>query len=142
MSRVRIPSPAPLSSYPLSISLEATNVGERAADEVVQLYHRDLRATVTRPLKELRGFARATLEPGGSTTVTFGLAVEQLAFTGVDGELRIEPGHHRVMVGTSSADLPLEGGFEVIGEVRTLPVRSRFFSNVEIGRPPTTDPGA
>ena len=117
----------------VAISVEVANVGERIADEVVQLYLRDLQASVTRPLKELRGFARVTLEPGTSTTVTFGLAVEQLAFTGIDGRLRIEPGRHRVMVGTSSADLPLEDQFEVLGEVRILPARSRFFSTVRVG---------
>jgi beta-glucosidase len=117
----------------VAISVEVANVGERAADEVVQLYVRDLQASVTRPLKELRGFARVSVEPGTSRSVTFGLAVEQLAFTGVDGRLRIEPGHHRVMVGTSSADLPLEGRFEVIGEIRDLPARTRFFSSVEVG---------
>jgi len=51
----------------------------------------------------------------------------------VDGELRIEPGHHRVMVGTSAADLPLEGRFEVVGETRALSARSRFFATVEVG---------
>ena len=116
----------------VEVSVELANVGERTADEVVQLYVRDLQASVTRPLKELRGFARVSLEPGARQTVTFGLAVEQLAFTGVDGTLRIEPGHHRVMVGTSSAELPLEARFEVIGDVRELPARNVFFSTVRI----------
>ncbi len=116
----------------ISISVDVTNVGDRTADEVVQLYVRDIGASVTRPLKELRGFARVTLEPGSTRTVTFGLDAEQLAFTGVDGRLRVEPGRHRIMVGTSSADLPLSCGFEVIGEVRQLPARTRFFSTVRL----------
>ncbi len=116
----------------VALSVEVANVGERAADEVVQLYVRDLHASVTRPVKELRGFARVTLAPGERRTVTFGLAVEQFVFTGVDGRLRVEPGRHRVMVGTSAADLPLTAEFEVVGEVRQLTARSRFFTTVEI----------
>jgi beta-glucosidase len=114
------------------ISVEVVNVGEREADEVVQLYMRDLAASVTRPIKELKGFARVTLAPGERRRVSFHLAAEQLAFTGVDGRLVVEPGRHRVMVGTSSADLPLQGEFEVTGEPRRLPVRNRFFTSVEL----------
>jgi beta-glucosidase len=114
------------------ISVDVANVGEQPADEVVQLYVRDLQASVTRPLKELRGFARVSLEPGDKRTVTFGLGAEQLAFTGVDGTLRVEPGRHRVMVGTSSQDLPLVAEIGVVGELRRLPARSRFFSTVEL----------
>jgi beta-xylosidase len=72
---------------------------------------------------------------GDGCRVTFRLAAEQLAFTGVDGRLIIEPGRHRVMLGTSSADLPLAAEFEVIGDVRRLPARSRFFSLVEVSEP-------
>jgi len=64
--------------------------------------------------------------------VTFGLDAEQLAFTGVDGRLRVEPGRHRIMVGTSSADLPFSCEFKVVGEVRQLPARTRFFSTVRL----------
>ena len=116
----------------LHVSVEVANVGGRTADEVVQLYVRDLQASVTRPVKELKGFARVTLEPGRCRTVRFTLAAEQLAFSGVDGELVIEPGRHRVMVGTSSVDLPLVGEFEVVGERRQLPARRRFFTDVEV----------
>ena len=62
------------------------------------------------------------------------LDVEQLAFAGVDSTLRIEPGRHRLMIGTSSADLPLSEEIEVVGELRSLPTRSRFFTTVEISR--------
>ena len=101
-----------------SISVEVANVGDRAADEVVQLYVRDVLASVTRPVKELRGFARVHLAAGQRRTVAFTLAAEQLAFTGIDGSLIVEPGWHRVMVGTSSVDLPCSGAFEVVGETR------------------------
>jgi beta-glucosidase len=115
------------------IDVEVANVGHRAADEVVQLYVRDLASSVTRPVKELKGFARLTMEPGERRTVGFTLAAEQLAFTGVDGRLVVEPGRHRVMVGTASADLPLVADLEVVGEPRHLAARSRFFTAVEVG---------
>jgi beta-glucosidase len=117
----------------VAISVEVANVGEREADEVVQLYVRDLAASVTRPVKELKGFARVALAPGERRMVRFALSAEQLAFTGVDGELVVEPGRHRVMVGTSSVELPLRGVFEVTGEPRRLAARSRFFTAVEVG---------
>ena len=116
----------------ISISIDVTNVGEREADEVVQLYLRDLAASVTRPVKELRGFMRVTLSPGEQRTITFRLTAEQLAFTAVDGSLIVEPGRHRVMVGTSSADLPASAEFEVTGKTRRVSQRSRYFSVVEV----------
>ena len=120
----------------IAVSVDVANVGESTADEVVQLYLRDIHASVTRPVKELRGFARITLAPGERRTVTFGLGVEQLAFTGVDGRLRVEPGRHQVLVGTSAVDLPLAAEFEVVGEVRHLVARSRFFTTVEVSDHP------
>jgi beta-glucosidase len=120
----------------IAVSVDVANVGESTADEVVQLYLRDIRASVTRPVKELRGFARITLAPGERRTVTFGLGVEQLAFTGVDGRLRVEPGRHQVLVGTSAVDLPLAAEFEVVGEVRHLVARSRFFTTVDVSDHP------
>ena len=79
------------------------------------------------------GASRASASaPGERRRVTFTLHAEQLAFTGVDGRLVIEPGRHRVMVGTSSAELPLIAEFEVTGETRRLPARSRFFTRVEV----------
>jgi beta-glucosidase len=116
----------------LHVSVEVSNVGGRAADEVVQLYLRDLHASVTRPVKELRGFARVSLAPGERRTVLFTLHAEQLAFTGADGRLLLEPGRHRVMVGTSAADLPLSAEFELIGDVRDLPTRTHYLTAVSL----------
>jgi beta-glucosidase len=73
------------------------------------------------------------MEPGERRMVGFTLAAEQLAFTGVDERLVVEPGRHRVMVGTASADLPLVADLEVVGEPRHLAARSRFFTAVEVG---------
>jgi beta-xylosidase len=116
----------------VAISVDVANVGDRTADEVVQLYLRDLHASITRPVKELKGFVRVTLSARERCTVGFTLAAEQLAFTGVDGSLRVEPGLHRVMVGTSSVDLPLEAELEVVGELRILTGRTRFLTAVTV----------
>ncbi len=66
-------------------SVDVTNTGERAGDEVVQLYLRDCEASVTRPVLQLCGFQRLSLQPGEHRRVTFRLAADQLAFTGSTG---------------------------------------------------------
>jgi beta-glucosidase len=101
----------------VEIAVDVTNVGQRAGDEVVQLYIHDLVASVTRPVKELNGFRRVTLQPGATKTVAFTLAVNQLAFYDRDMAFVVEPGTIDVMVGASSVDLPCCGAFEIVGEV-------------------------
>jgi beta-glucosidase len=114
------------------VGVEVANVGDRDGDEVVQLYVRDVEASVTRPVRELRGFARVRLAAGERRRVTFRLAVEQLAFTGLDGQLAIEPGHVELMVGTSSTDLPCRAGVEIVGERTVVAARTRYFTEVEV----------
>jgi beta-xylosidase len=116
----------------VAIAVDVENVGGRPGDEVVQLYVRDEEASVTRPVKELRGFRRVRLAPGERRRVTFRLAAEQLAFTGREGRLVIEPGRVRVMVGTSAADLPCQADLEVTGRVTVLERRSRYVTAVEV----------
>jgi beta-glucosidase len=116
----------------VAIAVEVENVGERAGDEVVQLYVRDEEASVTRPVKELRGFRRVHLAAGERRRVTFRLAAEQLAFTGLDGQLVLEPGLVRVMVGTSSSDLPCQADLELMGETAVLARRSRYLTEVAV----------
>jgi beta-glucosidase len=99
----------------LTVSVEVENIGKRAGDEVAQLYIRDAAASVTRPVKELRGFERISLRPGQKKRIEFTLAPEQLGF--YDREMRfvVEPGQFKVMMGSSSAD-GLEASFEVVEE--------------------------
>jgi len=94
------------------ISLDVRNLGDRAGDEVVQLYVRYPHSQVTRPLKELKGFARITLAPGETKTVAFTLAARQLACYGPDGFV-VEPGPVQVLVGASSADIRLSAEFDI-----------------------------
>ena len=86
----------------LTISAELTNTGERAAVEVAQLYVRDLVGSVTRPVRELKGFCRVHLEPGESKTVEFTLHTDDLAFYGRDNRYAAEPGEFHAWVGGSS----------------------------------------
>ncbi len=94
----------------MDISALITNVGARAGTEVVQLYVRDLVASVTRPVRELKGLARVTLEPGAAQRVHFRLEGEDLAFTRADGTWGVEPGRYKVWV-APHAEGGLEGEF-------------------------------
>ena len=82
-----------------------TNSGERAGTEVVQLYIRDLVASATRPVKELKGFQKIELAAGESREVTFTLGAEELAFYTARGVWEAEPGDFQVFVGTNSVDV-------------------------------------
>jgi beta-glucosidase len=114
------------------VSVDVENTGERPGDEVVQLYvHLDGRS-VTRPVKELKGFKRITLEAGEKHTVTFTLAVSQLGFYDRAMTLAVEPGAVGVMVGSSSDDARLAGKFEVVGESADVSGTKTFFSEVDV----------
>ena len=94
-----------------TVTVDVTNTGRRAGDEVVQLYVRDRVASVTRPVKELRGFERVTLAPGERKTVTFKVGPAALRFTDEHMNRVVEPGLFDLMVGTSAktaATAPLE----------------------------------
>jgi beta-glucosidase len=93
----------------VEVSVDVTNTGDRAGDEVVQLYVRDLVSSVTRPTKELKGFERVALEPGASTTVTFTLGPEAFQFWNADMQRVVEPGAFEIMTGPNSAELQTAG---------------------------------
>jgi beta-glucosidase len=86
-----------------SVSVNVTNSGGRAGDEVVQLYLRDVVSSVTRPVKELKGFERVTLKPGETKAVTFTIGHDALGFWKTAREFTVEPGKFDVTVGGSSA---------------------------------------
>ena len=79
-----------------------TNAGQRAGDEVVQLYLRDVVSSVTRPVKELKGFQRVTLKPGETKNVSFMLGRDALGFWKTAKDFVVEPGKFDVTVGGSS----------------------------------------
>jgi len=90
------------------VLVEVTNTGSRTGSEVVQLYIRDLVSSVTRPVKELRGFQKVTLQLGETQTVAFDITPESLAFYDINYKYVVEPGDFEVMVGTSSRDGDLQ----------------------------------
>jgi beta-glucosidase len=110
----------------VDVSLKITNTGHTAGDEVVQLYIRDEFASTPRPVKELKGYARVTLQAGESKAITFHLPVDQLAFYDNDLNLVLEPGRILVMIGSSSEDIRLSGALEIVGEQK-IPVKDRVF---------------
>ena len=116
----------------IAVSVDVENTGQRAGDEVVQLYVRDEEATVARPVIELRGFRRVTLEPGERRTVAFGLSVEQLCYTGADLRRVVEPGTITVSVGTSSVDRPLTTTVELVGPVVELTHRRDYLTATSV----------
>lgn len=97
----------------LTASVQLTNTGSYTATEVVQLYVQDKVGSVTRPVKELKGFQRITLEPGETRTVTFSLPVSELAFWNIDMKKVVEPGDFRLWIGTNSQE-GLSADFEVL----------------------------
>jgi len=116
----------------VKVAVDVRNVGGRAGDEVVQLYVRDAQAKITRPVKELKGFMRISLEPGERKTVVFTLFVNQLGFYDENMEFVVEPGTVEVMIGGASDDIRLTGEFEIEGKTVEISKSKVFFSAVEI----------
>jgi beta-glucosidase len=88
----------------LTASVKVTNAGDRDGEEVVQLYVRDKVGSVTRPLKELKGFQKVLIKKGETKTITFNLTTDDLAFYHPDLKKYWEPGEFVVFVGTNSAE--------------------------------------
>jgi len=113
ISNLQLSAPRIRESDRLAVSIDVENTGRRAGDEVVQLYIRDVVASMTRPVKELKGFQRVTLQPGEKRRVEFTLTRDQLAFWNREMRFVVEPGEFRVMVGSNSQDV-IEAKFEVV----------------------------
>ncbi|MDI3542915.1 MAG: hypothetical protein PWP57_518, partial [Candidatus Atribacteria bacterium] len=113
----------------VKIGFKVKNTGSRAGDEVVQLYIHDRVASVERPVKELKGFKRLTLQAGEEREIIFTLFPEQLAFYDEFMRLIVEPGVFEVMVGSSSEDIRLSGEFEVVKE-KVITKYRKFSSEV------------
>ena len=90
------------------VRADVANTGTRAGSEVVQLYIRDLVSSVTRPVKELKGFRKVWLQPREKVTVELEITPESLAFYDIDMQYRVEPGQFAIMVGTSARDQDLQ----------------------------------
>lgn len=114
----------------VAIRADVTNTGQRAGDEVVQLYVCRPDGAVPRPIKELKGFKRIHLGPGERKTVIFTLHTHQLGHPDEGMRYAVHPSPVEVLVGRSSQDLPLAGRFEIVGE--PTQVEKVFFSPVRV----------
>jgi beta-glucosidase len=110
----------------VNISVKVKNIGKVPGDDVVQLYIRDEYASTPRPVKELKGYQRLTLNPNEERRVTFHLPVDQLAFYDESLTLTLEAGRILVMVGSSSDDIRQRCDFEISGKGKTS-VKNRVF---------------
>ena len=119
----------------VKVSIDVYNRGRVAGDEVVQLYLHDLAASITRPIRELKGFKRITLEPRAKQTVEFILTPEDLSFFGRDMKPVLEPGEFQVIVGTSSEN-GAQSVFEVV-DPRSGPVALTPGGDVPLDPPPS-----
>jgi beta-glucosidase len=105
--RVATPRIGPRDS--LRVSVTVRNTGSRAGSEVVQLYVRDVVASITPPVRRLRRFEKVALQAGASRTLTFSLAARELSFVGRDNRLVLEPGAFEALVGDLTARFEVAG---------------------------------
>jgi beta-glucosidase len=90
------------------VLVDVTNTGQVRGEEVVQMYIRDAVSSVTRPIKELKGFKRVPLEPGETKTVALEITPDLLAFYDIDMKYSVELGEFEIMIGNSSRDTDLQ----------------------------------
>lgn len=105
-----------------SASVRIRNTGERVGTDLVQLYARDVHASVTRPVAQLLGYHRVTLEPGEEVVVRFAVPTARLAFTGLRHERIVEPGQVDLWVGASCADKQTLAKITITGAVHRVTV--------------------
>jgi beta-xylosidase len=114
------------------ISFKLENTGEREGCETVQVYVRDLYASLVRPVKELKAFQRVPLQPRQKAVVTFTIPVDMLNFTNINNQRTVEAGEFEIMVGASSSDIKLRARVEVVGENRVLNRDWRMESRADV----------
>jgi beta-glucosidase len=118
----------------ITVICEVTNTGSRAGDDVVQLYLRDDFSSVTTWDKALRGFARVSLAPGETKSVTFQLERRHLQLLNANYEWVVEPGRFTVMIGESSEEIRLRGHFTITAPDGTAPEEVKFEDTIPLPR--------
>lgn len=116
----------------VTVRFRLKNSGKVFGTEVVQLYINDPVASITRPVKQLKAFARVDLQPGQQALVSFKVPVNLLAFVDSHQNWVVEPGEIKLMIGSSSADLRLHGSFEIAGEMTDVGANKAYLSAVDI----------
>jgi beta-glucosidase len=119
----------------VTIACDVRNTGERSGAEVVQLYLHYVpeNSVMTRPVKELKGFARIKLAAGEQKHVAFRLHAHQLAFYDEEMRYTINPGTVEVMLGSSSEDIRLTDSFSISGDSPQVVKRKIFFTEIAVG---------
>jgi beta-glucosidase len=107
----------------LRVAFELTNSGESDADEVVQIYGRDLVASVARPVLQLIGFNRVSVPAGETVTCKFRIDLSQFAYFNEAMDFLVEPGDVELRIGSSSDDIKLQARVRLTGEPRILSQR-------------------
>ncbi|MGY5798057.1 glycoside hydrolase family 3 N-terminal domain-containing protein [Rheinheimera faecalis] len=116
----------------VTVSMTIRNSGQFDATEVVQLYIQDPAASVTRPVKQLKGFLRVPLKAGQQAKVEFNLPVNLLAFFDQQMNWVVEPGEIKLMLGSSSADIRLNGSFMIKGDITEVGANKAYLSQARI----------
>jgi beta-glucosidase len=111
-SDLRFTVPEVSKDHPVTVTCKVTNTGGRAGDEVVQMYVRQDLTSLVRPVLSLRGFQRVPLQPGESKEVSFTISFDDYKFWKEGGWVS-EPGELKIMIGSSSAELPLKGLIQI-----------------------------
>jgi len=132
LSDASVAEPVVSWSESISVGVTVANTGERRGDEVVQVYVRDREASLTRPVLELKSFARVPLEPGESRRLTFEIPVGQLGFHDRSLAYTVEPGVFEFFVGTSSDSVVDAGSVEVTGDAAGVQPDKAFDGSVRI----------
>lgn len=104
----KLEKPEILKDQSVQVSVQVKNTGASRGDEVIQMYISDDFSSVTRPVRELKGFKRITLEPGETKTVRFNITPEKLSFYDINMDYTAEPGSFTIWVGNSSAEADLK----------------------------------
>ena len=113
------------------VSVTVKNTGEMAGTEIVQLYLKDVYASMTRPVMELAGFSRVSLKPGESSAVTFEVAPGQMAFLDREMKWKIEAGVIQAMVGASSADIRYTAEIKITDDMYIDGKTRKFYADVK-----------
>ena len=116
----------------ITLSVTISNTGDQAGDEIVQLYFSAPVASVTRPVKQLLGFARLSLGCGESRTVSFDIHTDRFAFIGTDLKRTVEPGTIELQVGSSSTDIRSRAELELTGPARAVQHKRQMTTEARI----------
>ncbi len=114
------------------ISCKVRNTGDRRGDEVVQLYTSFKNTGIIRPVQELRGFRRVSLEPGEERTVVFNLSMRQLGYYDENMEFVVEPGTLDIMIGNKCRDYPIREQIRIVGDKKNVKDRRVYTCRTEV----------